>query len=123
VIRSEPVKIALRKDRATALLRCAIHIIPLAGTSTLLYLNFSWFSLSRGWGYSGNFDASSSLVGLQFAAKLHEMTMVASLTTAFLSLSRTYLVSEHGLPLGTAFMGLQVSDHVCVCKIPWSRTH
>lgn len=110
------MKIALRKDRTTALLSCAVHIVPLAGAMILLFLNFTWFSLTIGRDFPGDFDASSGLVGLQFAAKFHELTMVASLTTAFLSLSRAYLVSDHGVPLGAAFAGLQVGDLTRACK-------
>jgi hypothetical protein len=85
---------------------------------TLLYLNFSWFPLISKRGDEGGVHASSSLVGLQFAAKFHELMMVASLTMAFLSLSRTYLVSEHGVPLGAAFAGIQVGDLNYVCRKP-----
>lgn len=106
---SEPKKLAYQKDRATALIRCAIHVVPLIAALTLLYLNFSWYSTSDYWGVSASFQPASGLVGLQFAAKLHELTMIASLTTTFLTYVRFYLISEDGLPFGVAFSGLQVS--------------
>lgn len=104
------MKIAARKDRSTALIRCAIHILPLSGALVLLFLNFSWYSVGNDLGYARNFDASAGLTGLQFAAKFHELLMVASLTTALLSYTRACLISEHGLPFGAAFAGLQVGD-------------
>lgn len=69
----------------------------------LLALNFSWY-------YIGTDFSSEGLAALQFAAKLHEMTMIASLTTAFLSYVRYGLTSKTGLPFGAAFAGLQVTQ-------------
>lgn len=79
-----------------------IHVIPLTAAIVLLVLNLSRF-------YVGVTFNSQALVALQFAAKLHEIFMVASLSSAFFSYMSYSLTSETGLPFGAAFAGLQVT--------------
>lgn len=79
-------------------MRCLVHILPLTGALTLLYLNLTWH-------FVGTF---SGTVALQFVAKAHELLMISSLTTSFLSYMRRELTSESGVPFGAAFSGLQI---------------
>lgn len=94
-------KIAIQHDRGNALIRCLIHILPFAGAVILLYLNFSWY-------YVGYNIQTSDFPAFQFAAKLLELLMVASLTTAFLTLMRAHIMSKRGVPFGVAFAGQQI---------------
>jgi hypothetical protein len=54
--------------------------------------------------------APGRLVALQFAAKLHEIAMVSSLTTTMLSYIRSELTSDAGMPFGAAFVGFQIAQ-------------
>ena len=97
----ERPKIALRKSRWRAGIRCLVHALPLAAAVILLYLNLSNY-------YVGSTFSQESQTALQFAAKLHEVLMVASITTVALS----YLyweLSSTGIPFGLAFAGLEVT--------------
>lgn len=67
---NEASKIALRKSRATALLRGTVHLIPVSVAITVIVLN------SVGVYVGGN---ASWLPSLQFLAKLQEMLMQASI--------------------------------------------
>lgn len=102
---NEERKVAVEKDRWTALLRCLVHLVPLAAAVTLIYLNLAWK-------YVGETFNPEGITALQFAAKLHEMTMVASLGTVFLSYIRHFLVSDVGIPFGAAFAGLRVRSRL-----------
>ncbi|KAF2716060.1 hypothetical protein K431DRAFT_350613 [Polychaeton citri CBS 116435] len=98
---AEPTKVAIYNNRIVAAIHCLVHAIPLAGAFALIIMNLGAYFVSDG-------INSEILVGLQFAAKLHEITMVASLTTVLLSYVRLQLTSERGIPFGAAFAGLQV---------------
>ncbi|PMD29179.1 hypothetical protein L207DRAFT_642636 [Hyaloscypha variabilis F] len=98
----EEKKIAIQKDRIDACIRSLVHVIPLAGAITLLILNFMRY-------YVGTFS-SNGTAALQFAAKLHEMTMVSSLTTVLLSYVRYELVSKRGLPFGAIFASFRITE-------------
>lgn len=97
----EQPKVAIQHDCVNALIHCCIHVAPLTGAFVLIYLNLSWHYVSPDM-------PSESITALQFAAKLHEMIMVASLAAAFTSYTRHLLVSNGGLPFGVAFAHLQV---------------
>jgi hypothetical protein len=78
-----------------------IHFIPLTAAIALLVLNFSHQGLATSIDYQ-------LPAALQFAAKLHELTMIASLTAVLLSFTCYYLAQNEGLPFGAAFASLQV---------------
>ena len=59
-------------------------------------------------GAVGQDDAK--FIGLQFAAKLHELTINASLTTVILSYIRHELLKDSGLPFGATVAGLQFKE-------------
>ena len=98
---TEKPKVALDKDRKNACIRSLVHVVPLAGALVLIWLNSVQYFVGT------NLEGT---VGLQFAAKLHELTMIASLTTVMMSYMRHRLTSRDGVPFGAAFAGLQVSQ-------------
>lgn len=95
----ERQKIAMERDRSIAFLRCLVHMAPLTGVLILFYLNFSRI-------YIG--PELKGISGLQFAAKIHELMMVASLGSAAFSYLRYHLTLGDGLPFGAVFSGLQM---------------
>ena len=102
-------KIAIRKDLWMACLACSIHIIPVVAALVLVILNWRGYYIgSELAGAVGEDDAK--FIGLQFAAKLHELTISASLTTVILSYIRHELMMDSGLPFGAIVAGLQFKD-------------
>lgn len=77
-----------------------VHVIPVSGAVAIAYLNIAGLYLGASF---------ENVAALRFAAKLHEIFMVASLTQIVLYLVRNELVSEGGLPFGALVSGLQVS--------------
>ncbi|ORY16563.1 hypothetical protein BCR34DRAFT_476003, partial [Clohesyomyces aquaticus] len=99
-------KQAMRKSRLLVLLALTTHIIPVGGVATLTYL------VIRGYYIGGTLagpDASDDLKlsGLQFAAKLHELMMQASLSLVVVSFIRHELVAGNGVPFGAIFGSVQ----------------
>ena len=89
------------------MIHCLTHAVPVAAAATLVGLNI-------GSKFVGRAFNSESIAGLQFDAKAHEMTMVASLTIVLVSYIRRELISDDGLPFGASFAGLRVSN-LCRC--------
>jgi hypothetical protein len=88
---TERRKVAVYQNRAMALAFNLLHVAPLAGAITLLVLQWTNYWVS------GRDDYSSAL---QFAAKVHELVMQASIVELLLCLVRTGLIDSF-LPLGT----------------------
>ncbi|KAK0701226.1 hypothetical protein B0H67DRAFT_650453 [Lasiosphaeris hirsuta] len=96
-----------------------IHLIPCLATAAVLGLNLWQFDHARLRGYyigetiPGDFEDETKLDWLQFAAKLHEISIVASLGTVVWDMVRYFLVYKPlGVPLGlvgagSAFMELK----------------
>lgn len=99
--RSELPKVALHKDRSSALLRGLIHAIPVAGALSLTSINIYQY-------YVGSFI--KPLAFYQFIAKVHEITIQASLTAIVFSYIRHEMVLGQGIPFGALFSGLQLSQ-------------
>lgn len=97
----EPTKIAIRKNRQTALLRALIHIVPIG--VALWEIIFNWNTY-----YVGSIVQNQALY--QFGAKLHEMTAQASIAAVVFSFVRYEMSLGQGLPFGAIFSGLQVSQ-------------
>jgi hypothetical protein len=87
---TEQRKVAAYQNRYMAGLNSLLHVIPLAGAVTLLSLQWSnyWVGVE--------FNGATSL---QFAAKLHELLMQASLVDALLYIIRSQALNGY-LPLG-----------------------
>ncbi|MCJ1252111.1 hypothetical protein MMC30_009349 [Trapelia coarctata] len=95
---SEPKKIAIHQSRITALLRSLVHIAPIA--VALFEIVINW----QGRYVGAVFDKQSYY---QFAAKVHEISMQASLASIVLSSIRFEVALGDGLPFGAFLGGLQ----------------
>lgn len=96
----------MRKSRLLVLLALATHIIPIGGVITLLYLNIRGYYIGGELAGPSGFD-DLKLSGLQFGAKLHELTMQASLSLIVVSFIRHELVAGNGVPFGAIFGSVQ----------------
>ena len=87
----EPTKIAIRKNRTTAMLRAMIHIVPLGVALSEIILNWNGYFVeptTRNQGY------------YQFGAKIHEMTAQASLAAIVFTYVSYEISLGQGLPFG-----------------------
>ena len=106
---AEPKKIAITQDFWMALLSGSVHFVPIAAAFVLVILNW------RGYYIGGELEGAvgqddAKFIGLQFAAKLHELTITASLTAVIFSYIRHELVTDSGLPFGAVMAGLQFKE-------------
>jgi hypothetical protein len=85
----EQRKIAVYQSRRMAALNSLLHVIPLAVAGTLLGLHWSKYWVG----------VSSNATSLQFAAKVHELLMQASLVDVLLYIIRSQALNGY-LPLG-----------------------
>lgn len=105
----EPKKVAIQYSRPYALLGTSMHLIPVAGVAVVVTLNikghlFGFFVVDY-------LESSSHWVpALLQAAKLHELFMLASLTSLVFSVMCSELCCRNGLPYGAVFSGFQVSQ-------------
>lgn len=99
-LREGPKEI-LQRSWSAAVIRNIIHIVPIGGAITIAYLNIAGF-------YVG--DSFDGILALQFAAKLHEILIIASLSHIMLFQVRNEVVSNHGLPFGALNSGFQISQ-------------
>lgn len=95
----EPLKPIQIKSFATALQRCAVHLLPCAFSIFLVTINlrgyFIGFELA---GVSGKTEQYIAL--LQIAAKVQELLIVASLATVVVHRLRHDLIDGEGVPFG-----------------------
>ena len=98
---TEQTKVAIRRNRMTALLRALIHIIPVSVALWEIVLNWNTYFV----GYH-----VYSLAYYQFGAKLHEIAIQASLSAVIFSYVRYELMLGDGIPFGALFSGLQISQ-------------
>jgi len=107
--RVELPKQAMRKNRFLATATTATHVIPLAAVTVLLRLNIQGYYIGGELaGASGYDDLKFS--GLQVAAKLHELTMLASLSLTVVSFVRHELAFGQGIPFGAIVSSLQFAS-------------
>lgn len=98
---SERTKIAIRKNRKIALLRSLVHIVPLGVALYEIILNWNTY-------YVGS--TTYNLAVYQFLAKVHELTIQASVAAVVFSFVRSKLALGEGVPFGALFSGLQVGQ-------------
>lgn len=92
---TEETKALFTRDKSIRITQCLVHIAALLSTAALITLN-----LRQVW-YSDVDDVGhNSLQGLQFAAKVYELIVEASLAAVMVSLTRKALCSQKGLTLG-----------------------
>ncbi|OAP61639.1 hypothetical protein AYL99_03842 [Fonsecaea erecta] len=99
--REEP-KVVMYKSRGVVLLHILTHALPLSGVLTLLVLNINTF-------FVGNLS-TSAVTAFQFAAKLLELLMQASLAVILLDAIRWHMVRNEDLPLGGLVAPLRATD-------------
>jgi hypothetical protein len=105
----EEKKAVMKKDRMMATLRCIVHLVPMSGAVALLILNGSNHYI--GGELSGSAGQDSQKLGaLLFAAKLHELFMLASLSAIVITYIRKELAFGEGVPFGTVFAAGQFKD-------------
>ena len=105
----EPTKTAIYKDARTAFLAGLIHLIPISASLVLVVLNWRGYYIGGELaGATGQDDAK--FLALQFAAKLHELAIVASLAAVIFSYIRHELVKNNGMPFGAIAAGLSFKD-------------
>ena len=97
----ESVKIAIRQDRAIALLRSLIHLIPISVSLCEIILNWNTY-------YVGISIYNQAVY--QLLAKIHEITIQASLAAVVFSYIRHELTTGKGVPFGALLSGLQVNQ-------------
>ncbi|KAL9004694.1 MAG: hypothetical protein Q9188_002490 [Gyalolechia gomerana] len=105
----ETRKVAIREDRLIAALAGTIHIIPASIAISIAALNsYGYYIGEELAGPQGQDD--EKLAGLQLAAKLHELTIQASLAAMLLQYIRHEVALEKGLPFGALFAGHLFKD-------------
>lgn len=98
----EVKKTAIFKHRGAALLHIFLHAIPLAGSLTLVVLNLK----PR---FIGNVQVNGLTI-LQFAAKILEVSIQASIAAIVLALIRYYVLETSELPFGGVVAPYRVAD-------------
>ncbi|RYP02185.1 hypothetical protein DL764_005902 [Monosporascus ibericus] len=97
---SELPKIAIRKRRRSAFPSLLLHLLPLAGCLFLIALNVRPVAVLPQYPWEA----------LQFVAKVHEMTMQASVAAAALAYVRRELAKGRSVPFGALCGVLQVQQ-------------
>ena len=94
---TEHRKVAIHHNRAVAAVHALLHVVPLSGAILLLVFQWTNYWVNEQTDYSTE---------LQFAAKLHELLMQASIVEVLLSIIRAGLIN--GLvPFGTLSGAMQ----------------
>jgi len=98
---AEDSKVVLHKHHGFAILHAIPHLIPLTACVALIVLNFESY-------FVGDI-ATSAATAFQFAAKVLELTIQASLATILLSIIRREAIAKV-LPFGAIFAPLRSAD-------------
>ncbi|RAH73102.1 uncharacterized protein BO66DRAFT_367623 [Aspergillus aculeatinus CBS 121060] len=105
----EPPKVVITRSILAAPQRCAIHLLPIAVSSTVIGLNIKGTYL--GADMMSPFPSETiNLALFQLAAKAHEIMIVASLSVTILHCVRHELLFGRGLPLGFLGSGLAFNN-------------
>lgn len=105
----EEPKVAIQRGLLLALSGLLVHIVPVFACIALLYLNINGFYI--GSELAGFRDQDSAKVNaLQFVAKLHEVTMMSSLTVIIFTMLRRKLVSNIEVPFGALVSGFEFAQ-------------
>lgn len=105
----ENEKVAMHKHRGHAGWRCTVHLVPVVAALVLVVLNAAQYYIGGELAGASGQDPEK-LSALQFAAKLHELTMLASLGTIIFTYIRWELAFGEGIPFGAVLAGLQVDS-------------
>lgn len=106
---TEEPKVFMNRSKSLAAIRCILHVTPVGAAVALLVLNVgSHYIGGELSGPSG--QDLEKLAALSFAAKLHELLMLASLGAILLTYIRKEIAFGDGLPFGTLFAAQQFSN-------------
>ena len=97
----EKTKVAISRNRSTALLRALIHLVPVGVALFEIILNWNTYYVGA---------TSHNQAVYQALAKAHEIMIQASLATIVLTYVRNELALGHGIPFGLLFSGLQITQ-------------
>lgn len=107
-LQEEP-KVALHTHRGYAFLGGINHFIPVGASLALAFINIR--ELYVGDQLAGPLGQDTQkFAGLQFAAKLHELVILSSVTAIVLTYIRKIILYGDGLPFGALFAGQQFRD-------------
>lgn len=113
------VQITPTQNRLGSLFSCSIHIPPIAITLSLLAMNFSttYYDDVGTPGQNLRFNA------LQVAAKLHEVLVVASLSTVAIDYVQYELLRGNGISVGGVITSFQITNIACLWEAGlWGRS-
>ena len=99
---TEQAKVAIYRSHRVASLHIVPHLMPLTAALALIILNACGF-------FVGNIS-TTALTGFQFAAKVLEIMIQASISILLLGLVRQQLVGAGSLPLGGLMAPLRLTD-------------
>jgi hypothetical protein len=102
-----------KKDRTKILARCSIHLPPLIITGLLAYINFATVFFSP----LGTANQTLQINGLQVAAKVHEVTFIASLSIIAIDFVQYELLRGKGLSISGVLAAFQLTNLINL----WSR--
>lgn len=105
----EEKKVVMQRSKLRATLHCVVHLVPTSAAIALLVLNGSNHYIGGELTGSVGQD-SQKLSALLFAAKLHELFMLASLSAIVITWIRKELVFGHGVAFGAVFSASQFKD-------------
>ncbi len=108
--------VAIRKSRTIAFFIALLHFLPRSGAVTLVWLICRVYYIGHELAGSIGQD-NLRLLSLQFAAKVHELLMITSLSAVVFTIIQAFLVFGDGVPLGALSAGMQV-NHVAFL---WSK--
>lgn len=97
------------KHTGYTFVRCLIHILPVGTALLLVGLNGVEYYIG-GELEGAKHQDSQKLAGLAFAAKLHELLMLASIAAVLFSYIRKELAFGDGLPFGAVFASQQFTS-------------
>lgn len=108
--RPEEKKVVIETSFWIALARCCVHIIPVTGSIILLWFNFYGYYIGSQLSGPGWISDDVKFHLLQFAAKGHELSIIASIATIVFSILRYQLLFGSGIPLGLIGSGKSFSE-------------
>ncbi|KAK5070244.1 hypothetical protein LTR64_002083 [Lithohypha guttulata] len=112
----EPRRVAIVAGRPAVVLASLLHVVPMGACVVLIALTRNEYYISGELAGVVGQDALKFL-GLQLAAKLHEITMVASLAEMIVSSIRREIHAGRSIPFAALAAGLQFNS----ISYLWSR--
>ncbi|GKZ89920.1 hypothetical protein AnigIFM63604_007279 [Aspergillus niger] len=106
---TERPKVFMDRSKTLASIRCVLHVVPVSAAFALIMLNSTGYYIGGELSGTSGQDAEK-LAALTFAAKLHELLMLASLGSILITYIRRELAFGEGLPFGAIFTSLQFQD-------------